>query len=411
MTMYKKLMKLFLMGIVLVFLPPVYSADRTSALDASRVATQMLREAIEKASQFVCFADDDAGVKADITSLYDASQSGDIFSVRNILAAGVDPNEDYFDKWTPLLIACSAKRNDHYYRCNYPEVVTALIVAGARVNDANIRGLTPLMQACKCGHKDLVSLLLNAGADVSKKDSDGVTALMYAAGGNYDDIISEIYNYGGPAAVSEWHTLFVEPGVGRREDATSGGVGVWACPSCSKVNANRIAICEGQCASRVASSGRRVSFSQECNRQTSSKGHIDLSPCGWGSASDGGSPQAGSACYASDRGWNGPCMLAQHEVKQREDEEELRAVIGEYVKKWGREASFALTTLIDDLFIKATKDFSESDADKLVAPYLALKDDEKDLVKAIYIRIWLKGYPTYYYLCEGNITESWFDLR
>lgn len=59
-------------------------------------------------------------------------------------------------------------------------VAKALMAAGARPNDAGIRGRTPLERSV--GHPEVLRLLLESGADPNRKNDFGRTALMEACG-------------------------------------------------------------------------------------------------------------------------------------------------------------------------------------------------------------------------------------
>ncbi len=80
-----------------------------------------------------------------------------------------------------------------------PDVVQALLEAGADANAADSEGRTVLMRACKHGQAEVVELLLKAEADVNTgnyPNSAGImtsgelgwTALMFAASGGHTDI-------------------------------------------------------------------------------------------------------------------------------------------------------------------------------------------------------------------------------
>ena len=57
------------------------------------------------------------------------------------------------------------------------------MLAGADVNQADMRGITPLGVAVGFNRIAIVEALLEAGADVEKPDGRGNTVLHYAAGG------------------------------------------------------------------------------------------------------------------------------------------------------------------------------------------------------------------------------------
>jgi ankyrin repeat protein len=64
-----------------------------------------------------------------------------------------------------------------------------LILAHARVNEANDLGATPLWAACQNGSIDMVRLLLAAGANPNVALLSGETPLMVAARGGYTEIV------------------------------------------------------------------------------------------------------------------------------------------------------------------------------------------------------------------------------
>lgn len=72
---------------------------------------------------------------------------------------------------TPLMLAAMLDE---------PEVVTALLGAGARVDSKNGHGFTALIAASGCGSVDSVSILIRKGADVRVKTREGLTPLRAA---------------------------------------------------------------------------------------------------------------------------------------------------------------------------------------------------------------------------------------
>ena len=74
---------------------------------------------------------------------------------------------------TPLMLAAQDNSN--------PEVITALLKAGAEVNARVEGGVTPLMIAAwHNSNPEVITALLKAGADAKAKDKSGKTALDYA---------------------------------------------------------------------------------------------------------------------------------------------------------------------------------------------------------------------------------------
>jgi ankyrin repeat protein len=86
-------------------------------------------------------------------------------------------------KLTPLMLAATY--------CA-PDVVKTLLDAGAKVNDADIRGMTPLQFAVSSEAQNpaVVTLLLKAGAEINAKSSVGETALDWANKFGSKDVIA-----------------------------------------------------------------------------------------------------------------------------------------------------------------------------------------------------------------------------
>jgi ankyrin repeat protein len=62
-----------------------------------------------------------------------------------------------------------------------PKVITTLLKAGAKIDDRDQGGMTPLMWAAKCTTTPaVITVLLKAGADVKVQSNEGKTALDYA---------------------------------------------------------------------------------------------------------------------------------------------------------------------------------------------------------------------------------------
>ncbi len=91
-----------------------------------------------------------------------------------LLGAGADVNARDKDGMTPLMFAAVHNPN--------PEVASTLLAAGADVNARDKDGMTALMFACVRNQTPgVVPTLLGAGADINAQNKDGWTALMYAA--------------------------------------------------------------------------------------------------------------------------------------------------------------------------------------------------------------------------------------
>ncbi|MCU1438913.1 MAG: Ankyrin, partial [Naasia sp.] len=86
--------------------------------------------------------------------------------------------------FTPLQLAASA---------GHGEMATALIAAGANVNQVSQQGTTALLGAAGSGNVAIVQMLLQAGATVENRaESDGVNALMVAAMAGHTAVVQAL---------------------------------------------------------------------------------------------------------------------------------------------------------------------------------------------------------------------------
>ena len=135
------------------------------------------------------------------TTLANAASNCNLESVKFFLSKGTNVNTAntkggqvkfgpiQLIKLTPLMLASTF--------CA-PDVVKALLDAGAKVNDADIRGMTPVQFAVSSEAQNaaVVKLLLKAGADVNAKSSVGETALDWAMKFGNKEVIAALTSAG-----------------------------------------------------------------------------------------------------------------------------------------------------------------------------------------------------------------------
>ncbi len=121
--------------------------------------------------------------------LMQAAYAGDLAEVQRLIAAGADVNACDASAWTALMKACHNAELGH----GHPEVVRALIEAGANIEAPIGYGVRPLMLAAGYGETAVVQALLEAGADVLAKNEGGYTALMMVKQKFYVDVINLLH--------------------------------------------------------------------------------------------------------------------------------------------------------------------------------------------------------------------------
>jgi ankyrin repeat protein len=156
------------------------------------------------------------------TELFDAVLAGDLNHVRALLQSGADRNSCNDDGVTVLMLAAGMGRLDmvnaliesganihatdprgwtalmkalynHDLDQGFPEIVSALIAAGADIETQIGYGTRPLMLAAGYGQAGVVDVLLAAGADVRAENEGGRTARMMAEDKDYVEVINQLY--------------------------------------------------------------------------------------------------------------------------------------------------------------------------------------------------------------------------
>lgn len=121
-----------------------------------------------------------------ISTLMNATMSGDVESVKFFSKAGVDVvNQKNVGGATALHIAS---------RTGNVEIAKILIDSGANINAADNEGWTPLMRAAMAKSPELVKFLLNSGADASKANSFGETVIIHATASECNECLEQIFS-------------------------------------------------------------------------------------------------------------------------------------------------------------------------------------------------------------------------
>lgn len=112
------------------------------------------------------------------TELFTAVLAGDVAKTAALLKNGADCNASNEEGATPLMLAAGA---------GHLELVELLIKAGAKVDAADARGWTALFKALfnyeqNRGFPEVVSALIDAGANIEHQVAYGTRPLMIAAG-------------------------------------------------------------------------------------------------------------------------------------------------------------------------------------------------------------------------------------
>ncbi len=155
---------------------PLFAAIQTGDLDAVRA---QLRAGAE------CNALDEA----DLTPLMQAAYLGHQNIVEALVLHGAAVNAKNGQGWTALMKAIYNYDLDR----GFPEIVSALIEAGAEIETEIAYGTRPLMLAAGYGQAEVIDVLLAAGADVLARNEGGLTARTMAEYKDYVQVINQLY--------------------------------------------------------------------------------------------------------------------------------------------------------------------------------------------------------------------------
>ena len=123
------------------------------------------------------------------TPLMMAAAVGNLAVVDVLVAAQADVNAVDERGWNALM---KAVYNAEFDR-GFPEVVQALINAGANIEAAIAFGVRPLMLAAGYGEAAVVDVLLQAGADFRAMNDGGRTAMNMVQDKHYVDVINLLH--------------------------------------------------------------------------------------------------------------------------------------------------------------------------------------------------------------------------
>jgi ankyrin repeat protein len=155
------------------------------------------------------------------TGLHIAAASGNMKSLRVLLAAGANINAVDDAGATPLHQAVAAQKTECVevlvdsganleaiddtkstplnlaVSCNFEQIAKLLLAKGASINTVNERGFTPLHHACAFGYVEIARFLISKGADITAiAASDSSTPLHQAVFNGQHELITVLLEAG-----------------------------------------------------------------------------------------------------------------------------------------------------------------------------------------------------------------------
>jgi len=134
----------------------------------------------------------------DLFSMNEAVRLNDIVLVKSLIDGGAKVNEIDSLGETPLHVAAMR---------GYRGIASLLLENGANLNAGDVRGLTPVHMAAWRGNRDMVDLLLNHGADMNARDKDGLTPMHTAALDGRKEIVALLIGKGADVNVKSNKSL------------------------------------------------------------------------------------------------------------------------------------------------------------------------------------------------------------
>jgi uncharacterized protein len=123
------------------------------------------------------------------TLLMLAAGTGNLQMVEMLVEAGAEVDATDARGWTALFKALF----NYEENCGYPDVVRALIEAGADIEHQVAYGTRPLMIAAGYGEARVVDVLLLAGVDVNAVNEGGRNAKTMAETKDYVEVVNQLH--------------------------------------------------------------------------------------------------------------------------------------------------------------------------------------------------------------------------
>jgi hypothetical protein len=135
------------------------------------------------------------------TPLWNAIEKHDVKKVKELLAAGADPNDPgkhvnkMLESGDPLTLRAIDEESS--------EILAALLAAGAKPDTKNMYGVNALMSASYYGKIEMVKLLIAAKADVNASDSAGTPVLYNGVKSGNVEVVKLLLNAGAKASAKK----------------------------------------------------------------------------------------------------------------------------------------------------------------------------------------------------------------